>query len=100
MKFGHMNMIEPNEVVISRNRYLALIQLLSFPFQSKMSLVASLVSAAIASYFIRSIGIDSVGGMIGGVLFGFSIGTFIDSVRLRIRVAKALALISNRENES
>lgn len=95
-----MNKTENNEVTINNNDYLKLIALLSCKFQSKLSIIASLVGAGIATYAIKSFGIHSVGGMVVGIFFGLSVGTFIDLVRLQIRVAKALALVVQKSNET
>jgi hypothetical protein len=61
--------------------------------------MVSLLGAGVATYSLKSFGIHSVDGMVIGIFFGLSLGMFIDLIRLRIRVAKALALVAKKEND-
>lgn len=95
-----MHDTENNDVVISATDYLMLVQLLSCKFQSKLSLMASLVGAGVAAYAARSFGMQSDGTMMIGIFVGFVLGALIDLIRLRIRVAKALALVMKNKNDA
>jgi hypothetical protein len=84
---------EVTSVVLSGANHATIVQLLSRSPFSTLGLVISMVGAAIVTYYMRSIGLSSTGGLIVGIFCGSGIGMFIDWMRLRSRMLKALALV-------
>jgi hypothetical protein len=89
---------EVTSVVLSGANHATIVQLLSRSPSSTLGLVISMVGAGIVTYYMRSVGLSSTGALIVGIFCGGGIGMFIDLMRLRSRMLKALALIVQAEN--